>query len=224
MAVQKPPDAGRAGKTRCAAYKNVRKQAFRGTTRQMGVYQRSIGCREALFRFTGYELFAAAMARIKAEVNTVPVNDGSRGQQQFQKWYQEQYNQIKPKPPLLKNILWAFAVGGLICTLGQVIQNYFAAFGLAKKEAGAATSAVLIFLAALFTGLGVYDELGRRAGAGSIVPITGFANSIVAPALEFKREGYVFGIGARMFVIAGPVIVYGLVTACAVGFIYWLGQ
>ena len=129
---------------------------------------------------------------------------------------------MKPKPPLLKNILWAFVVGGLICVIGQAIQNWMMDLGLVKKDAVAATSAVMIFFGAFFTGLGVYDELGRRAGAGSIVPITGFANSIVAPAMEFKREGYVFGVGAKMFVIAGPVIVYGTVTAVIVGFIYWM--
>lgn len=155
-------------------------------------------------------------------MNAVPASDGTGGQQEFQKWYQAQFNQAKPKPPIVKNALWAFVVGGLICTLGQVIMNYFVGLGLSEKEAAGPTSAVLIFLAALFTGLGVYDELGRHAGAGSIVPITGFANSIVAPAMEFKREGYIFGIGAKMFVIAGPVIVYGLVTAFVVGLIYWL--
>ncbi len=152
----------------------------------------------------------------------MPASDGSEGQQEFQKWYQAQFNQVKPKPPIVKNALWAFVVGGLICTFGQVILNYFLGLGLSMKEAAGPTSAVLIFLAALFTGLGVYDELGRYAGAGSIVPITGFANSIVAPAMEFKREGYVFGLGAKMFVIAGPVIVYGLVTAFVIGLIYWL--
>ncbi|MDR7865325.1 MAG: stage V sporulation protein AC [Sporomusaceae bacterium] len=151
----------------------------------------------------------------------VSVSDGRQGQQEFQKWYQARYNQVKPKPPILKNAFWAFIVGGLICTLGQVIQTYFVGFGLSQKEAAGPTSAVLIFLSALFTGLGIYDELGRRAGAGSIVPITGFANSIVAPAMEYKREGYVFGVGAKMFLIAGPVIVYGLITAVGVGLIYW---
>ena len=137
------------------------------------------------------------------------------------KRYEEMFNQVKPKPPLLKNILWAFIVGGLICTLGQFLQNYFIDMGFSKKEAGGPTSVVLIFLAALFTGLGLYDELGKRAGAGSILPITGFANSIVSPAMEFKREGYVFGIGAKMFVIAGPVLVYGMVTSAIIGLIYW---
>jgi stage V sporulation protein AC len=148
-------------------------------------------------------------------------SSGSNSQWTWQ--YQQKVDQIKPKPPLIKNLFWAFVVGGLICVLGQAIQDWFVAyFGLAKKEAAASTSAGMIFLGAFFTGLGVYDELGRRAGAGSIVPITGFANSIVAPAMEFKREGYVFGIGAKMFVIAGPVIVYGTVTAVIIGLVYWM--
>lgn len=143
-------------------------------------------------------------------------------QQQQQQQFQNRFNQVNPKPPLLKNIIWAFIVGGLICTLGQFITFYFAGWGLPKKEAAGFASIVLIFLAQFFTGLGVYDELGRRAGAGAAVPITGFANSIVAPAMEFKREGYVFGVGAKMFVIAGPVIVYGTITAVLIGLVHWL--
>ncbi|WP_371370816.1 stage V sporulation protein AC [Sporomusa aerivorans] len=146
----------------------------------------------------------------------------SKASQADQQTYQEKYEQLKPKAPILKNIVWAFIVGGLICVLGQFIQNYFTGIGISKKDAAGPTSTILIFLSAFFTGLGVYDELGRKAGAGSIVPITGFANSIVAPAMEFKREGYVFGIGAKMFVIAGPVLVYGISTAVIIGFIYWL--
>lgn len=136
--------------------------------------------------------------------------------------FQQRFNQIKPKPPILKNVFWAFVVGGLICVFGQFIFNIFIDLGFSKKDAAGPTSAVLIFLGAFFTGLGIYDELGRRAGAGSIVPITGFANSIVAPAMEWKREGYVYGVGAKMFTIAGPVIVYGTVAAMTVGFIHWL--
>jgi stage V sporulation protein AC len=146
----------------------------------------------------------------------------SKISQSEQQKYQNKFDQLKPKTPLVKNIIWAFVVGGLICMLGQFIMNYFVSLGFTKKEAGGPTSIILIFLSALFTGLGIYDELGRRAGAGSIVPITGFANSIVAPAMEFKREGYVFGIGAKMFIIAGPVLVYGISTAVIIGFIYWL--
>lgn len=143
------------------------------------------------------------------------------GQQTIQQKYQEKVKQVTPKPPILKNVIWAFIVGGIICTIGQYFQNTFIDLGMAKKDAGALTSIVMVFIGAFLTGLGIYDEIGRRAGAGSVVPITGFANSIVAPAMEFKREGYVFGIGAKMFVIAGPVLVYGTVTAFVIGLIYW---
>lgn len=146
----------------------------------------------------------------------------SKASQAEQQKFQKKFEQLKPKPPLIKNLIWAFIVGGLICVLGQFFLNYFVSTGLSKKDAAGPVSIVLIFLSALFTGLGWYDELGRRAGAGSIVPITGFANSIVAPAMEFKREGYVFGIGAKMFIIAGPVLVYSISTAVIIGFIYWL--
>ena len=140
---------------------------------------------------------------------------------EMQKQYQNKVDGIVPKPPVMKNILWAFCVGGLICCIGQVVQNYFLDEGLIKKDAAAATSSVMVFLGAFLTGIGIYDEFGKRAGAGSVVPITGFANSIVSCAMEFKREGFVFGIGAKMFVIAGPVIVYGLVMAFIVGLIRW---
>ncbi|WP_177504113.1 stage V sporulation protein AC [Anaerosinus sp.] len=140
---------------------------------------------------------------------------------EMQKQYQNEVDGIVPKPPVIKNILWAFCVGGLICCIGQVVQNYFLDGGLIKKDAAAATSSVMVFLGAFLTGIGIYDEIGKRAGAGSVVPITGFANSIVSCAMEFKREGFVFGIGAKMFVIAGPVIVYGLVMAFIVGLIRW---
>lgn len=140
----------------------------------------------------------------------------------IKKQYQEKVEQIAPKPPILKNVIWAFLVGGLICTIGQFTQDFFLSMELSKKDAAACTSAFMVFLGAFLTGLGVYDEIGKHAGAGSIVPITGFANSIVACAMEFKREGFVFGIGAKMFVIAGPVIVYGLVTAFFVGIVRWI--
>ena len=143
-------------------------------------------------------------------------------QDELQKQYQSKVEGIVPKPQNGKNIIWAFFVGGIICVIGQWVQNYFLTSGMILKDAGAATSSVMVFLGAFLTGLGVYDQIGKRAGAGSIVPITGFANSIVACAMEFKREGFVFGIGAKMLVIAGPVIVYGLVTAFLVGVIRWL--
>ncbi|HHW91935.1 MAG TPA: stage V sporulation protein AC [Firmicutes bacterium] len=142
----------------------------------------------------------------------------TREQEVYKRWA----NARKPKPPLVRNTIAAFLVGGLICTIGQIILNFFLSLGMNLKEAGGPTAAVMIFLGALLTGLGVYDRIGKFAGAGSVVPITGFANSIVAPALEFKREGYVMGVGARMFNIAGPVLVYGMATAWLVGLFYWL--
>jgi stage V sporulation protein AC len=145
----------------------------------------------------------------------------SKKQSEQQK-FQKKFEQVKPAPPLIKNVIMAFLVGGLICILGQFIMNTFINFGLSTKEAAAATSAAMIFIGAFLTGLGIYDEIGKFAGAGSVVPITGFSNSIVSSAMEFKREGYVFGVGAKMFTIAGPVLVYGTVTAFIFGIIYWL--
>lgn len=139
-----------------------------------------------------------------------------------QKSYKEWVDSRKPRPSLGRNVGVAFVVGGLICALGQGVLNYFVSTGMSAKEAGGPTSSIMILLGALLTGLGIYDRLGKFAGAGSIVPITGFANSIVAPALEYKREGYVMGVGARMFQIAGPVLVYGMSTAWLVGLIHWL--
>lgn len=136
--------------------------------------------------------------------------------------YQKLVDKIKPKPEVLRNALAAFFVGGLICMLGQGIGMGFESAGLSEKEASAATVATLIFIGALLTGIGVYDDIGRFAGAGSIIPITGFSNSIVSAAMEYKSEGYVFGVGARMFTIAGPVLVYGFVTSTVIGLIYYL--
>ena len=113
--------------------------------------------------------------------------------QEAYRWLAEQY---KPKAPWVRNTLLAFLVGGLICTLGQLILNYFKGMGFGLKEAGMATVFIMVFIGAFLTGLGVYDKIGKYGGAGSIIPITGFANSIVASAMEFKREGYVYGMGA----------------------------
>lgn len=136
--------------------------------------------------------------------------------------YQQFVKQRRPKPPYLQNIIMAFLVGGIICTIGQVVMNYFISQGFTPKEAGAPTSTVMVFIGAFLTGLGIYDKIGQWAGAGSIVPITGFANSIVSPAMEFKREGYVFGVAAKMFIVAGPVLVYGITTSVIIGFIYYI--
>ena len=125
--------------------------------------------------------------------------------------------------PLWGNVLKAFIVGGLICCLGQGLRMLFEnRLALEQETASTAVCMSLIFLSALFTGLGWYDDLGRFAGAGTLVPITGFANAVVSPALEFKTEGYVLGVGAKMFTIAGPVIVFGLSASVVYGIVYWI--
>lgn len=116
-----------------------------------------------------------------------------------------------------KDLLWAFLVGGGICALGQVLTDCWFRMGLGKTDAAAAASVTLVFLAALFTGLGWFDDLAKHAGAGTLVPITGFANAMVSPALEFKSEGFVTGTAAKMFVIAGPVLVYGIGASVVYG-------
>ena len=136
--------------------------------------------------------------------------------------YKTLAQQFTPKPTILKNMVRAFVVGGVICAIGQVILNLFVMGGLTSIEASTAATATMIFLGALLTGLGIYDEIGKFAGAGSIVPVTGFANSIVAPAMEFQREGYVLGVGAKLFTVAGPVLVYGITTSIVVGIVYFL--
>lgn len=129
---------------------------------------------------------------------------------------------LAPKSPIWKDCLWAFVIGGLICCLGQLAMNGYRALGLDKTDAGTATSMSLVALSALLTGLSLYDDIAKYAGAGTLVPITGFANSIAAPAVEFKTEGFVLGVGAKMFTIAGPVIVYGTVASVVYGIIYWI--
>ncbi|MGB9839921.1 stage V sporulation protein AC [Thermovenabulum sp.] len=139
-----------------------------------------------------------------------------------QKKYKEFIKNKRPKPPVMRNVISAFIVGGIICTIGQIILNFYINIGLDKvKQAPAATSITMVFLGAFLTGLGIYDQIGKRAGAGSIVPITGFANSIVSPAMEFKAEGFVLGVAAKMFVVAGPVIVYGVTVSMIIGILYY---
>lgn len=129
---------------------------------------------------------------------------------------------MAPKSPMWRDCLNAFWIGGLICVVGQILTNCYGAWGLEKQDAGTAASMTLVALSALLTGLSVYDDIAKHAGAGTLVPITGFANAIAAPAVEFKTEGFVLGVGAKMFTIAGPVIVYGLAASVVYGFIYWL--
>ena len=139
-----------------------------------------------------------------------------------EKQYGELVEQMAPKSPMGKDCLSAFCIGGLICVLGQIFLNLYGKLGLDKEAAGTAVSITLVTLSALLTGLSLYDNIAKYAGAGTLVPITGFANSIAAPAVEFKTEGFILGVGAKLFTIAGPVIVYGLAASVVYGFIYWI--
>lgn len=136
--------------------------------------------------------------------------------------YQAYLKQCAPKSPIVKNTALAFLIGGLICVLGQGISSSFRALGLDKTDAGTATSIVLVLLSALLTGLNLYNSIARFAGAGTLVPITGFANSVVSPAIDFRAEGIVTGMAAKMFVIAGPVLVFGLAASVVYGVVYWV--
>ncbi|HIW58108.1 MAG TPA: stage V sporulation protein AC [Firmicutes bacterium] len=139
------------------------------------------------------------------------------------KEYLRYLDEKAPGSPTFKNIVWAFCIGGLICVIGQAFSNlYSKVCGLSDEDAKTAVSVTMIFLGALFTGLNIYPRIAKYAGAGTIVPITGFANSIVSPAMEFKKEGYVLGMAAKMFVIAGPVLVYGITSSAVVGIIYYI--
>jgi len=135
--------------------------------------------------------------------------------------YSKYVKSVSPNSKLFTNIIKAFVVGGIICVIGQIIMNILKARGLDIEAVSSVTSIIMIFLGAFLTALNVYDEIGKFAGAGSIVPITGFANAVVSPAMEFKTEGYIMGMGAKMFVIAGPVIVFGICSSIIVGIIYY---
>ena len=135
--------------------------------------------------------------------------------------YARRVRRASPPSPLGKDCLWAFFVGGGICLLGEALRQWYLAKGLERELAGTLTSCTLVALSALFTTLGLYQKLAARAGAGSLVPITGFANAVVSAAIEFKTEGRVLGTGAKMFTIAGPVIVYGTLAAVVYGVVLW---
>ena len=139
-----------------------------------------------------------------------------------EKQYDRLVKELSPKSPAWKDCAWAFCVGGGICALGQFFINWYTTLGLPKADASGAASMTLVAIAALLTGLGVFDDIAKRAGAGTLVPITGFANAIAAPAVEFQTEGFILGVGAKMFTIAGPVIVYGVSASVVYGLIYWL--
>ena len=132
--------------------------------------------------------------------------------------------QASPNSPILGDCLKAFLSGGLICVIGQLLLDFYTGMGIAEKDAAVWESITLIGTSALLTALGIYEKLGKFCGAGTIVPITGFANSVVSPAIEFKKEGMVFGMAAKMFVVAGPVIVYGTLTSMLVGLVYYFAK
>lgn len=137
--------------------------------------------------------------------------------------YLDYIEKTSPKSPIFKDMLLAFLFGGAICAVGQLFMNlYKDVLGMDAENSKIAVSVTMVFLGALLTGLDIYPKLAKYAGAGTIVPITGFANSITSPAMEFKREGLVLGMSAKMFVVAGPVLVYGISMSVVVGFIYWL--
>ena len=130
--------------------------------------------------------------------------------------------EMSPNSPFWKDLLLAFLIGGAICAIGQAVMNGFSAMGLDEQDAGTATSIAMVFFSAALTALSLYDNIAKHAGAGTLVPITGFANAVVSPAVEFKSEGFILGVGAKIFVIAGPVIVYGLTASVIYGMIDWL--
>lgn len=138
------------------------------------------------------------------------------------KEYKQMVKNASPSSPLFKDCLRAFLIGGAICTLGQALGNLYTAIGLMEEIAKPLTSITLIFIAVTLTAIGVFDRIAKFAGAGTLVPITGFANAVASAAIEFKSEGFILGLGAKLFTIAGPVIVYGTVASVIYGVIYWI--
>ncbi|MBE5968429.1 MAG: stage V sporulation protein AC [Lachnospiraceae bacterium] len=136
--------------------------------------------------------------------------------------YNQYVKQVTPKHNIIKNMLAAYLVGGIICTLGQFFTNYYISLGADKEMAKAYNTITLVFLAILLTSIGIYQKIAKFGGAGTLVPITGFANSVAAPAVEYKKEGQVFGIGVNIFTIAGPVILYGIFSSWLLGLIYYI--
>ena len=142
--------------------------------------------------------------------------------QDTKKDYQDYIDKKSPNSPIFKNCFNAFWVGGLICSIGQIIMDICKYNGLDTQVSGTIVSIILIGLSALLTGLNIFNKIGKFAGAGSLVPITGFANSIVSPAMEYKSEGYIMGVGGKMFTVAGPVLVFGISTSILVGIVYFI--
>ena len=138
------------------------------------------------------------------------------------KKYDEMVKRNSPPSPILKDFIWAFVVGGLICVIGQILKELYLYLGAGEDVTKMAVPSTLIFIASFLTGIGIFDKIAKHAGAGTLVPITGFSNAVSAPAIEFKNEGWILGVGAKMFTIAGPVIVYGTVASVIYGVVYWI--
>lgn len=138
------------------------------------------------------------------------------------KAYEAYTKQFTPKPPYVKNCLWAFFVGGTLCTVTHLGTEFLGTMGIREDHASSYITIIVILLAQILTGIGIFDSVAKKAGAGVIVPISGFANSMVAPAMEYKKEGLVLGVGSKLFSVAGPVLVCGITAATIVGIVYWL--
>ena len=138
------------------------------------------------------------------------------------KKYGEMVKKNSPPSPVLKDFIWAFVVGGLICVIGQILKELYLYLGAGEDVTKMAVPSTLIFIASFLTGIGIFDKIAKHAGAGTLVPITGFSNAVSAPAIEFKNEGWILGVGANMFKIAGPVIAYGTIASVIYGVIYWI--
>ena len=150
--------------------------------------------------------------------------ENSEKQKRIQQAYDQKVKEYTPTHNLPKEMLHAFLVGGAICTLGQLITNFASGYGMNQEDAGTVCTILLVLISVILTGLNIYPKLAKFGGAGALVPITGFANSVAAPAIEFKKEGQVFGIGCKIFTISGPVILYGIMSSWVLGVIYWLGK
>ena len=136
--------------------------------------------------------------------------------------YKKYAKQNAEKSPILKDCIWAFVIRGLICAIAQILLSIYTAIGINEKEAKLLTPCTIIFITAILTGLGIFDRIAKHAGAGTLVPISGFANAVVSEAMDCRAEGWILGLGAKIFTLAGPVILYGTVSGVIYGFIYWL--
>ena len=149
-------------------------------------------------------------------------SNSKRREEQIKNKYKQMAKEATPQSEIFKNCLKAFLVGGIICDIGQLIMNIIESFGYPKEQVMNIVPIIMVFIGAVLTGTGIYGKMASFGGAGTVVPITGFSNAVVAPAIEFKKEGYIFGVAAKMFTIAGPVLVYGIGTSVIIGIIYYV--